>query len=67
MVSYYAPAELTQFGKGIVLGLQDRSDEALVAWDEVLRHLEASEASHDLGMESTETRWRGYLIRAWRC
>ena len=64
MVSYYAPAELTQFGKGIVLGLQDRSDEALVAWDEVLRHLEASEASHDLGMESTETRWRGYLIRA---
>ena len=64
MASYYAPAELTQFGKGIVLGLQDRSDEALVAWDEVVRHLEASEASHDLGMESTETRWRGYLIRA---
>ena len=64
MVSYYAPAELTQFGKGIVLGLLDRSDEALVAWDEVVRHLEASEASHDLGMESTETRWRGYLIRA---
>ena len=64
MASYYAPAELTQFGKGIVLGLLDRSDEALVAWDEVVRHLEASEASHDLGMESTETRWRGYLIRA---
>ena len=64
MASYYAPAEPTQFGKGIVLGLQDRSDEALVAWDEVVRHLEASEASHDLGMESTETRWRGYLIRA---
>ena len=64
MASYYAPAELAQFGKGIVLGLLDRSDEALVAWDEVVRHLEASEASHDLGMESTETRWRGYLIRA---
>ena len=64
MASYYAPAELTQFGKGIVLGLLDRSDEALVAWDEIVRHLEASEASHDLGMESTETRWRGYLIRA---
>ena len=64
MASYYAPAELNQFGKGIVLGLLDRSDEALVAWDEVVRHLEASEASHDLGMESTETRWRGYLIRA---
>ena len=64
MASYYAPAELTQFGKGIVLGLLDRSDEALVAWDEVVRHLEASEASHDLGMESTGTRWRGYLIRA---
>ena len=31
MASYYAPAELTQFGKGIVLGLLDRSDEALVA------------------------------------